>query len=190
MDINWGEIWGAAITVTIAGLIKYMFTFLKELKKKSDQEQKTKNNIIDALMKNGEELIEWRKYMEEKNSNIEQELQSINKQISNITHSDLILMKDRILQMCRYFLARNYITMSSRENLTEMYQCYKELGGNGAGKLLYEQTMKLPIQDEIVPEGSIFIETKEEHGGKINEGLHHGTKSTAKKRKPKVAQQD
>lgn len=185
MDVNWGEIWGAVITVTIAGLIKYMFTFLKELKEKSAQEQKTKNNIIDALMKNGEELVEWRKYMEEKNSRIEQELQSINKQVSKITHSDLILMKDRILQICRYFLAKNYITMSARENLTDMYQCYQSLGGNGMGKLMYEQAMKLPIKDETVPEGAILIETKEENGGKS-----HGTNPINRKKKTKMVQQN
>lgn len=182
MDINWGEVWGVIITTVVVGLIKYMYTFLKELRKKHDQEQKTKNNIIDALMKNNSELVEWRKDIEEKNQRIEQELQSINQQVQKITHSDLILMKDRILQTCRYFLSKGYMTLSARENVTEMYQCYHNMGGNGTGKLVYEQAMTLPIKDIDISDGAIIVETSEE-GGKIN-----GNKPA--KRKTKVEQQN
>ena len=146
-DINLSEIWGAVITTVVAGLIKFMYSFLKEQRDKHEQEQRTKNNIIAALMKNNEELIEWRKDIEEKNSRIEQELISINSQIKKINHSDLILMKDRILQSCRYFISKGYITMSARENITEMYDCYKDMGGNGVGKMMYEHAMKLPVKD-------------------------------------------
>lgn len=184
MDINWGEVWGVIITGIVAGLIKYMYTFLKELRTKHAQEQKTKNNIIDALMKNSSELVEWRKDMEEKNQRIEQKLQSINTQVQKITHSDLILMKDRLLQTCRYFLAKGYMTISARENITEMYHCYHEMGGNGTGKLLYEQAIDLPVKDMPIPDGVIIVETSEE-GGETN-----GNKPTKRKRKTKVDQQD
>lgn len=181
MDINWGEVWGVVITTVVVGLIKYMYTFLKELRAKHDQEQRTKNNIIDALMKNSGELVEWRKDIEEKNQRIEQELQSINRQVQKITHSDLVIMKDRILQTCRYFLSKGYITLSARENITEMYHCYQDMGGNGTGKLVYEQAMNLPIKDNHIPDEVIIVETAED-GGTLN-----GRKST-RKRKAKVDQ--
>lgn len=164
MDISWGEIWGVIITSVVGGLIKYMYTFLKELREKHAQEQKTKNNIINALMKNSEELIEWRRDIDEKNLRIEQELQSINQQVQKTAHSDLILMKDRILQTCRYFLSKGYITISARETITEMYHCYQDMGGNGTGKLVYEQAMALPIKDVTTPDGVIIVETSEEGG--------------------------
>lgn len=184
MDINWGEVWGVVITTVVVGLIKYMYTFLKELRAKHDQEQRTKNNIIDALMKNSSELVEWRKDIEEKNQRIEQELQSINRQVQKTAHSDLILMKDRILQTCRYFLSKGYMTLSARESITEMYHCYQDMGGNGTGKLLYEQAMALPIKDANTPDGIIISETSEE-GEETN-----GNKSTKRKRKTKMEQQN
>lgn len=182
MDINWGEVWGVIITAVVGGLIKYMYSFLKELREKHAQEQKTKNNIINALMKNSEELVSWRQDIEEKNSRIEQELQVISHQVQKITHSDLVIMKDRILQTCHYFLSKGYITLSARENVTEMYNCYQDMGGNGTGKLVYEQTMNLPIKDNHVPDGVIIVETVEE-GVTLN-----GRKSTNRKRKAKVDQ--
>jgi hypothetical protein len=67
--------------------------------------------------------------------------------MERITDSDLILLKDRILQYCRYFINKGEISLGARENITEMYHCYEKMGGNGTGKLIYEQTMKLKIND-------------------------------------------
>ena len=87
------------------------------------------------------------KDIEKENVLLRDELRNINHKMERITDSDLILLKDRILQSCRYFINKGEISLGARENITEMYHCYEKMGGNGTGKLIYEQTMKLKIND-------------------------------------------
>lgn len=145
--ISLGEIWGVIITTVVGCIIKVIFSFLQEQKTKHEQEQKAKDDIIKALMKNNQELLDWRTDMETKNNLFERELQVISEQIKQITESDLIILKDRILQSCRYFISKGSITMAARENIAEMYACYKDMGGNGTGKIMFEEAMKLEISD-------------------------------------------
>ena len=173
-DINWGEIWGVVITTVVVGIIKFMYSFLKEAKEKNEQEQQTKNDIIQALMKNSEELTEWKKEIDQNTIHFQQEIQNLHQQMQKITTGDLILMRDRILQTCRYYISKGYITMPMRENLTEMYHCYQSMGGNGTGKLMYEQATQLPVQTVTLP-GEITDPTEEE--------ITNGTKSSKLKRK-------
>lgn len=152
------QIWGAIITTLVATLLKVVFTFLKEQKKKHEEAEKQKNDIISALMRNNEELTAWRGDMDVKNQTLEKELHHINQQIKQITDSDLIILKDRILQSCRYFITKGYITVAARENITEMYQCYRKMGGNGTGKIIYEQAMELKIKDVMMSEDTFTEE--------------------------------
>ena len=158
INVSWEQIWGAVITTIVATLIKVVFTFLKEQRKKHEEAEKQKNDIIAALMDNNQELIAWRKDMDAKNQALEKELHHLNQQIKQITDSDLIILKDRILQSCRYFITKGYITVAARENITEMYQCYKKMGGNGTGKIIYEQAMELKIKDVMMSEDTFTEE--------------------------------
>ena len=146
-NVTWEQIWGIIITTVVGGLLRMFLSFIKEQKKKHEEEQKAKDDIIQALINNNQELLEWRKSMEIENELLKKELQTISRQIKQITDSDLIILKDRILQSCRYFIGKGSITMAARENLSEMYACYKEMGGNGTGKIVFEEAMKLEISD-------------------------------------------
>ena len=172
INVSWEQVWGAIITTLVATLLKIVFTFLKEQKKKHEEAEKHKNDIISALMKNNSELIAWRKDMDAKNQALEKELHHLNQQIKQITDSDLIILKDRILQSCRYFITKGYITVAARENITEMYNCYRKMGGNGTGKIIYEQAMELKIKDVMVSEDTFTVEE-----GEVN------VKRTRRKRK-------
>ena len=163
INVSWEQIWGAIITTIVATLLKVVFTFLKEQKKKHEEAEKQKNDIIAALMDNNQELIAWRKDMDAKNQALEKELHHLNQQIKQITDSDLIILKDRILQSCRYFITKGYITVAARENITEMYQCYRKMGGNGTGKIIYEQAMELKIKDVMVSEDTFTEEEGTNH---------------------------
>lgn len=145
--ITWEQIWGVIITGVVGGLIKMFLDFIKEQKHKHEEETKAKNDIINQLVKTNQELLEWRKTMEIENQLLKRELQTISQQIKQITDSDLIILKDRILQSCRYFIGHGSITMAARENISEMYHCYKDMGGNGTCKVVYEEAMKLDIRD-------------------------------------------
>lgn len=147
MDFSWEEIWGGLITTGLIGLAKVVFSFLREQKLKYEEEQEKKDQIISMLIENNKELMSWRKDIEKENNMLRDELRNINNKMERITDSDLILLKDRILQSCRYFLNKGEISLGARENITEMYHCYERMGGNGTGKLIYDQTMKLKVSD-------------------------------------------
>ena len=148
MDIvTWEYIWGVVITTVVGGLIRVVGSFIKEQKNKHEEEQRTKNNIFNQLVQNNKELLEWRESMEVENSLLKKELQTISRQINQITDSDLIILKDRILQSCRFFIGKGSITMAARENISEMYACYKDMGGNGTCKIVFDEAMKLDISD-------------------------------------------
>ena len=173
INVSWEQIWGVVITTIVASLIRITFTFLKEQKQKHFEEQKQKDDIIAALMKNNQELSAWRKDIDAKNNALEKELHHLNQQIKQITDSDLIILKDRILQSCRYFITKGYITVAARENITEMYQCYKKMGGNGTGKIIYEQAMELKIKDVMMSEDTFTEE----------EGVNHVDRKPRKRKK-------
>ena len=147
VEISWEQVWGVILTTVVGCIVKVIFSFLREQKEKHEEEQKAKDAIIDALMKNNQELLEWRKAMELENELLKKELQAILKQIKQITDSDLIILKDRILQSCRFFIGKQSITMAARENIADMYTCYKDMGGNGTCKIVFEEAMKLEISD-------------------------------------------
>jgi hypothetical protein len=147
MDFSWEQIWGGLVTTVLVGLSKVVFSFLREQKLKYEEEQKKKDQIISMLIENNKELMAWRKDIEKENNGLRDELRNINNKMERITDSDLILLKDRILQSCRYFINKGEISLGARENITEMYHCYERMGGNGTGKLIYEQTMKMKIKD-------------------------------------------
>lgn len=146
-SFSWEQIWGGVVTTVLAGLVKVVGTYLKEQKDIFVQEQKKKEEIIRILMKNNEEIMNWKNIMEADNKEIQQKLSEINSNMEKITNSDLILLKDRIIQLCRHAVNKGEITVSVRENVTEMYKCYQNMGGNGTGKIIYEQAMKLRISD-------------------------------------------
>lgn len=147
MDFSWEEIWGGLITTGLIGLAKVVFSFLREQKLKYEEEQEKKDQIISMLIENNKELMSWRKDIEKENNMLRDELRNINNKMERITDSDLTLLKDRILHSCRYFLNKGEISLGARENITEMYHCYERMGGNGTGKLIYDQTMKLKVSD-------------------------------------------
>ena len=149
-ELSWEQIWGGIITVVLTTLVKVVFSFLKEQRNKHALEEQRKDEIINALMQNNKELIEWKAEIDERNIQIEKKLQSLGDQMKKITENDLILMKDKILQLCGYFITQGTITLAARENITDMYKCYQNMGGNGTCKLLYEQVMKLQLKDILV----------------------------------------
>lgn len=147
MEFSWEQIWGGLITAGLIGLAKVVLSFLYEQKLKAEKEQEKKDQIISMLLSNNKELMAWRKDMEKENAVLHQELCNINRKMERITDSDLILLKDRIYQICKHFINKGEIPLSARESITEMYNCYAKMGGNGTGKLIYEQMMKLKINE-------------------------------------------
>ena len=61
-----------------------------------------------------------------------------------------VLMIDRVRWLGESYIIRGYITLDEKENLVEMYQAYKNLGGNGHLKTVMEEIDRLPMHGEEV----------------------------------------
>lgn len=59
----------------------------------------------------------------------------------------LAMLRDRILQSCRYFIERGKIDPLILENITKMHDSYKTLGGNGLCDRQYAEVQKLPLEN-------------------------------------------
>lgn len=53
--------------------------------------------------------------------------------------------RDKIRRFGKFYVITNQITPEEREDLSELFEGYSGLGGNGAVKELYEECMELPI---------------------------------------------
>ena len=53
--------------------------------------------------------------------------------------------RDKIRRFGKFYIITNQITPEEREDLSELFEGYSGLGGNGAVKELYEECMELPI---------------------------------------------
>lgn len=55
------------------------------------------------------------------------------------------ILRDRIMQMSSHCMEQGHTQIFMVENMSHMFSSYKNLGGNGAVKHIYEQFMDLPV---------------------------------------------
>ncbi len=55
------------------------------------------------------------------------------------------ILRDRLLYVCSQCEVKGSITVEQLENVSELFESYSALGGNGAAKKIFEDTLKLPI---------------------------------------------
>ena len=72
---------------------------------------------------------------------LEFERESKNKAIDVAIRS---LLRTEIISLCYKAETQGYIALYNLESLTDMYQAYHELGGNGSISEIYQKAMKLP----------------------------------------------
>lgn len=70
---------------------------------------------------------------------------SHNNQIKSMKKGMMWIQHDRLLELCKMYLRVKEITIDELENLTGLYESYKDLGGNGTIKKLYEKIQNLPV---------------------------------------------
>lgn len=113
--------------------------------------------------KNMLEKQEDRKILKTVDASVEEKLEPIRNEIEELrayirnqqtieqSHMTLILAsyKFRLVQLCKEYLKRGYITTPEYEQLLEFYKVYSGLGGNGQAKEYYEKTIRLPVRDNV-----------------------------------------
>lgn len=59
------------------------------------------------------------------------------------------LLHENIMDKCRFFIERGYISVEEYEDLQHyIYEPYRELGGNGTGERALSEVNKLPLKRE------------------------------------------
>jgi hypothetical protein len=56
------------------------------------------------------------------------------------------ILRDRIIQTYNHYSEKGYCPIYARENVSNMYDAYHNLGGNGTVTTLYERLQDLPTE--------------------------------------------
>ncbi len=60
------------------------------------------------------------------------------------------ILHDRIYQACHFFISRGWVCISDLKNLEHLYEPYRQMGGNGTAKELYERVLDLEIREDVI----------------------------------------
>lgn len=69
-----------------------------------------------------------------------------NDKLNMLIRLNVGIAHDRIHALCHEYISRGSVSDDEMDNLTDIYEPYRALGGNGSGKLLYEEVKKLPVR--------------------------------------------
>lgn len=134
IDILFGLISAGALA-----FCKYLHSQLKNYKKML--EEKEKDNLEEAIEAHIEpiknEIEQLRKYIRET-------------EVLEKSHMELIISsyRFRLVQLCRAYLKKGFMTSNEYEQLVEFFKVYHGLGGNGQAEEYYNKVVKLPVQQE------------------------------------------
>lgn len=154
-----GEIILSAIGSLIIGWFAYRNKKLKAQLDKGvlyDKEQE-KQALTDMVDKRLEPLHQEHVQIE---GSFDEKLQPIYKELENLRAYERLTRVEsdelrrvlldswcyRIKELCEMHLKQGFITVDQMRQLTEFFNFYSALGGNGAAKTLYDQVQKLDVR--------------------------------------------
>lgn len=112
-------------------------------------------------LKSYKQLLEEKKY-EDLDDRIDEKLKPILEDIEEI-RAYIIKIRDkesrdlslitasyrfRLVQLCKLYIKKGYMTQDEYDQLTEFFKLYTSLGGNGQAKEYYDKAIVLPIRPE------------------------------------------
>ncbi|MEG1180203.1 MAG: hypothetical protein RR911_05590 [Oscillospiraceae bacterium] len=74
------------------------------------------------------------------------------KRLAYVEHGLQALLKDRIIQAYNHIIKQGYCPIYALENISEMYEQYHLLGGNGTVTRLVEELKQLPTLPQVKKE--------------------------------------
>lgn len=63
--------------------------------------------------------------------------------------ADLAILHDLIYKYCEGAILVGYTTFNEFDNVTSLYEIYREIGGNGTGEKLYNEYCTLPKRPDF-----------------------------------------
>ena len=93
------------------------------------------------------------KYLETRKSKLVESIEAEQKTDCDMKELLIALAKAQICHMATIYIERGWITNSEAEVLEQTFTPYHELGGNGAGEVLYKQAIALPRRSDYNKKG-------------------------------------
>lgn len=144
-------VWASVITATITGLVGYIFGYVKDTTKEKKEVAKHKHELELKRETTIQNLVQQQKELFDQYTNITAQIEGLAKTVEHVTNGEKVLLRDRIIQACRVFIEKGYVTLSARANIVDMYKWYhEELGGNGLGETYFKRMIALEIIDDGV----------------------------------------
>ena len=138
---NWIATGISLITFLIA--IKFLWELLEWFISKIGITTKRQREIIELkniIEKHDEQLNNICEML--KDNNYKTTIENTNTQNALIA-----ILKDRLYQGCNHFLTVGEIPIHELENLSDLYNAYSALGGNGVGEAIWNKTKKLRVNN-------------------------------------------
>lgn len=131
------EIVFGLISTVLVGYVKYLWNQKKKLEKMIEDEraEELEESIEAHIEPIKREIEDLRKYIRDSEKINESHLQLI-----------IASYRFRLIQLCRAYLKRGYMTQGQYDQLIEFFKVYHGLGGNGQAEEYYNKTMQLEIR--------------------------------------------
>jgi len=87
-------------------------------------------------------------YFERKDDKIDkiaEDMEIVKEELRQQKKTDMLILRDRLNQILRYYLEKGYCSMDERDNIAKMYEQYQLRGGNGAMQEFMDRLCSLPF---------------------------------------------
>lgn len=124
------------------GLIfKKIYHWIKDKIEIQKQKEEFFKKFVQSTNKKNEK-------QDEQIKNIQDHTQQISNEQYHIIKRQRVILYNQIRVKSKNLINHGYVTLSDLDDLNLLYKEYKDLGGNGTAKILYEQAIKLPKRSD------------------------------------------
>lgn len=145
------QVWAVIVTAVVTGLVGFVFGYVKDRAAERKEEEKERHEHEIKREQLIENIIQQQKELFEQYNSMNRQIECLTTTVEHVTNGEKVLLRDRIIQACRVFIEKGYVTLSARANIIDMYKWYhEELGGNGLGETYFKRMIALEIIDDGV----------------------------------------
>ena len=146
------------VTALVSGSAAMLLNYVKDVAKKHEREKEEKEKLLIQLKEQTEDFKSWREQFAKDQEDLNKSVNQLALKVNKVAEGSKVLLRDRIVQSCRVFAERGYITTVAKANIQDMYRWYHEgLRGNGLAEIYFKKMQNLPIKDPDIPETSSLM---------------------------------
>ena len=122
-------------------ICKKIYQWIKDTIKNQKQKEEFFKKFVQSTNRKNEK-------QDEQIKNIQDHTQQTSEAQSDIIRRQRVILYNQIRVKSKNLINHGYVTLSDLDALNLLYKEYKDLGGNGTAKILYEQAIKLPKRSD------------------------------------------